>query len=451
MEKYIFDIILPHLNYWGYYVLFLMTFLETSAFLGFIVPGESMVVIAGLLASRGVLDLGDVIWVASFGAVAGDTVGYFIGYRFGEGLFLKYGRYLLIKKEYLDEAKKFFDKHGGKTVFFGRFMAWLRAFAPAIAGISKMRYPKFLLFNVAGGIVWATTFSVLGYFVGNSWDIIKIYLGRLGIFAFIIGAIIIYLYFLFTKRRRLIKEKVGWIDKRMFSQMPKTWEFVKRRFNAGEWYGWNLTISLVFLILALFSFGEIAEDFIDKENLFYLDLKVQKLVESITSPAITRFMVDITNIGGVYLIALIAAAMVLNLFYRRYWLDLFALFIAVGFGEMLLIILKLFFHRPRPSPQIISAHGYAFPSSHAFAAMTVCGFLIYMTWKLIKVKALRYIVFFFSGILIILVGISRVYLNVHWLSDVLGGYTAGVAWLLFSIVIINTVRQMTSTNRDKST
>jgi undecaprenyl-diphosphatase len=303
---------------------------------------------------------------------------------------------------------------------------------------------------VAGGIVWATTFSVLGYFVGNSWYIIKIYLGRLGIFAFIIGAIIIYLYFLFTKRRRLIKEKVGWIDKRMFSQMPKTWEFVKRRFSAGEWYGWNLTISLVFLILALFSFGEIAEDLIDKETLFYLDLKVQKLVESITSPAITRFMVDITNIGGVYLIAIIAAAMVLNLFYRRYWWDLFAFFIAVGFGEMLLIILKLFFHRPRPSPQIISAHGYAFPSSHAFTAMIVCGFLIYMTWKLIKVKALRYIVFFFSGILIILVGISRVYLNVHWLSDVLGGYTAGVAWLLFSIVIINTVRQMTSTKRDKS-
>jgi undecaprenyl-diphosphatase len=236
----------------------------------------------------------------------------------------------------------------------------------------------------------------------------------------------------------------------MLSQMPKTWEFVKRRFSAGEWYGWNLTISLVFLILALFSFGEIAEDLIDKEALFYLDFKVLRLVERITSPAITRFMVDITNIGGVYLIAIVAAAMVLNLFYRRYWWELFALFIAVGFGEILLIILKLFFHRPRPAPQIIAAHGYAFPSGHAFAAMIVFGFLIYMTWKLIKGKILRFIVFFFSGILIILVGISRVYLNVHWLSDVLGGYTAGIAWLLFSIVIINTVRQMTSTKRDKS-
>jgi len=74
-----------------------------------------MVVIAGLLASRGILELGDVIWVAFLGAIMGDTVGYFIGRRFGEGFFLKYGKYLFFRKEYLDEAKKFFDKHVGKT------------------------------------------------------------------------------------------------------------------------------------------------------------------------------------------------------------------------------------------------------------------------------------------------------------------------------------------------
>jgi membrane protein DedA with SNARE-associated domain len=83
MESKIIESLLPHLNHWGYYVLLLMTFLETSAFLVFLVPGESMVVIAGLLASRGVLELGDVIWVASLGAIMGDTVGYFIGRRFG--------------------------------------------------------------------------------------------------------------------------------------------------------------------------------------------------------------------------------------------------------------------------------------------------------------------------------------------------------------------------------
>lgn len=161
MESTILDILFPHLSHWGYSIIILMTFLETSAFLGLLVPGESVVVVAGLLASRGIFELGDVIWTAALGAIMGDTVGYFIGQRFGEGFFLKYGHYFFFKEEYLTEAKRFFDKHGGKAVFFGRFMAWLRSFAPVIAGISRMCYLKFLLFNVAGGAAWATLFSFI--------------------------------------------------------------------------------------------------------------------------------------------------------------------------------------------------------------------------------------------------------------------------------------------------
>ena len=441
MEKHILDIILPHLNHWGYYVLLLITFLETSAFLGFLVPGESMVVIAGLLASRGILELGDVIWVASVGAIMGDTVGYFIGHRFGEGFFLKYGKYFFLKKEYLDEAKGYFDKHGGKTVFFGRFMAWLRAFAPVVAGISKMHYPKFLFFNIAGGVAWAAAFSLLGYFAGNSWDMIKRYLGRFGLLAFICGALIIFLYFFLTKRRRLIQEKVGWIDKKMSSQIPKTWEFVKSRFSAGEWYGLNLTTGIILLMLAILSFGEIIEDLIDKETLFYMDFRIQRFVEGIITPQITRFMVDITNLGGVYFTVIIIGAVALYFIYRRYWWELFTLFLVAGVGVMLLIILKLSFHRPRPAPQIVAAHGYSFPSGHAFLAIIVYGFLIYMAWRLIRGEVLRFIIFSMSFIMIILVGISRVYLNVQWLTDVLGGYAVGTAWLVFSIIMVNTIRQ----------
>ncbi len=441
MEKHILNIILPHLNHWGYYVLFLMTFLETSAFLGFLVPGESMVVISGLLASRGVLELGDVIWVASLGAIMGDTVGYFIGRRFGERFFLKYGKYFFFKKEYLDEAKGFFDKHGGKTVFFGRFMAWLRAFAPVVAGISRMPYPRFLIFNILGGIVWATAFSLLGYFIGNSWDIIKIYLGRLGVFAFIFGVVIIFLYFFLTKRKRLFKEKIGWIDRKLSSQMPKTWAFIKARFNAGSWYGLNLTMGIVLFVLALFSFGEIIEDLIDKETLFYLDYRIQGFVEGIISPEITRFMVDMTNLGGVYITVTTAGVMALCLLYKRYWWKLFALFLVVGGGEIILILLKLFFHRPRPMPQLVIAHGYSFPSGHAFSAMTIYGFLIYMIWNMDKIRGLKFVVLLMSISLIFFIGISRIYLNVHYLTDILGGYAAGLAWLVFCIIMVNTIKE----------
>jgi membrane protein DedA with SNARE-associated domain/membrane-associated phospholipid phosphatase len=442
METKILDILLPHLTQWGYSIIVLMTFLETSAFLGLLVPGESVVVIAGLLASKGILALGDVILAATCGAIMGDTVGYFIGHRFGEGFFLTYGHYFFFKREYLDEAKGFFEKHGGKTVFMGRFMAWLRSFAPVVAGISKMRYSKFLLFNAAGGTAWATIFSLLGFFIGNSWGIIKVYLGRVGIFAFISGVVIIYFTF-FTKKRRLIQERVGWIDRKLSSQMPMTWGFMKGRFMSGRWYGLNLTIALLSLILALFSFSEIVEDLIGKQALFHLNFNIRCLLEGMIGPEVTRSMADIPDFGGTYLILTTIVLTFLYLVHKRDWWGLFTLFLLVGIGEILLLLLKVFFQRA--ANQLAMAHGYSFPGGHAFAAAVVFGFLIYITWKLSKSQALRFILSFISILLIILIGISRIYLDKHGFTDVLGGYTSGFAWLVLSIAIVNTMKQMIGT------
>jgi len=269
-----------------------------------------------------------------------------------------------------------------------------------------MHYHRFLFFNLAGGIAWAAIFSLLGYFVGNSWDIISRYLGRIGIFAFISGVIVIYIYFLFTKKKRLIKKKIGWIDRRLSSQLPETWDFIKARFSAGSWYGLNLTMGTVLFVLAIFSFGEIVEDLISWRCL--------------------------PTAGGV----------TLYLLYRKNWWELFTFFLVAGVGEIILILLKLFFQRPRPMPQMVAAHGYSFPSNHAFTAMIVYGFLIYIAWKSIKVGAVKFIIFSISMLLIIFVGISRIYLNVHWLTDVLGGYAAGFAWLVFSVITVNTIKQI---------
>jgi undecaprenyl-diphosphatase len=167
------------------------------------------------------------------------------------------------------------------------------------------------------------------------------------------------------------------------------------------------------------------------------------------SPQVTRFMVDITNLGGVYLIVIASGAMALFLLYKRYWWDFFAFFLAAGGGETILIVLKLLFHRQRPTAQLITVHGYSFPSGHAFAAMIVYGYLIHITWRLLKSEVLRFLIFSLSILLILLVGMSRIYLNVHWLTDVLGGYASGFAWLVFSIVMVNTMRQMTATEGNR--
>lgn len=216
---------------------------------------------------------------------------------------------------------------------------------------------------------------------------------------------------------------------------------MKRRLRAGEWYGLSLTLSLTVLLLALASFGEIVEDLIDRETLFRLDFQVQHVVERIMTPALTRVMVEVTQAGGVYLTAATAASLFFYLFRRGAWWDLFAFFLAVGAGEALLGLAKLLFHRARPFPQQVAASGGSFPSGHAFAALVVYGFLIHVVWKFTKGETPRLIVSLLSAALILLIGVSRVYLNVHWFTDVLGGYAAGLAWLLLSALMARMVQE----------
>jgi len=141
---------------------------------------------------------------------------------------------------------------------------------------------------------------LLGYLAGNSWSMIRVYLGRMGILAFLGGGVTLYLYFLLTKKRCLIGNRISWANTKLSSYMPGAWDFLRDRFRAGGWYGLNLTIALALFIVAAFSFGQIVEDLIDRETLFYLDFRIQGLAEGIINPGVTRFMVDITNLGGVY-------------------------------------------------------------------------------------------------------------------------------------------------------
>jgi membrane protein DedA with SNARE-associated domain len=445
MENKILTNLLPHLNHWGYYILFVMTFLETSAFLGLLVPGESLVGIAGLLASQGLLDIGDVIWIASLGAILGDTVGYFLGKRFGAAFFLRYGRYIFFRKEYLDEAEEFFQKHGGKAVFLGRFVGWLRAFAPVVAGISRMRYPRFLFFNIIGGISWAAGISLLGYFAGSSWEMINRYLGRLGIAAFIGGAVITYAYILSARKRHPVKAKVGWFARRLAAQIPKTWDFMKARFEAGTWYGRNMTAGILLFVLGIFLFREIVGHRLERETILYFDGLIRQLIEGVIGPAAAGLTADLVSRGAIYVTALVSILMPFYLLYKSARWELLAFFVVVGMGEGVLYLLRLFSRSLRHLPRMVTAHIqtriHDLPSSYSFSAMVVFGFLIYMAGRTMNNAVMRRVLYLLSTLLIILIGIGRLYFKVNFLS-VLGGYAAGLAWLAFGIVVVNTIRQM---------
>lgn len=179
-----------------------MTFLETSAFVGLLVPGEVTLLIAGLLAFQGVVHLWGLVVAASVGAIMGDSAGYWIGRLGGLRVLRRYGRYFFFKESYLTATQRYFQVHGGKTVLFGRFIGVVRAFGPMVAGISRMPYGRFLVYDILGAVLSVTLVLVLGFFFGESWKLISDLLGLGGTIAFGVIVAAVVAIFLFRRWRR---------------------------------------------------------------------------------------------------------------------------------------------------------------------------------------------------------------------------------------------------------
>jgi membrane protein DedA with SNARE-associated domain len=208
MQERILEFLIPYLQEFGYPTLFLITFLETSAFLGLIAPGETIIVLCGFYAYRGVLDPWLVGLVAIAGAILGDQAGYLLGRTYGQGLITRFGKFFLFDAKRLKATQKYYEKHGGKTVFFGRFMSILRSFGPVVAGIGKMPWRTFAMWSVTSCIVWGAAFTIMGYFFGKSWEVVDRYLGWGGAVAFVLGIIVV-LWFLHRKRSKDLEGEFG--------------------------------------------------------------------------------------------------------------------------------------------------------------------------------------------------------------------------------------------------
>lgn len=162
------DLIL-HLHGWvALLVVFAVPALESSAFLGFLFPGEVAVLLGGVLAFQHKVPLAGALGAAIAGAVIGDSIGFEVGKRWGRQILHgTVGR--VVKKDHLDRAERYLAERGGKAVFLGRFTAALRVLIPGMAGMSGMPYRTFVAYNVAGGTLWAGGFVVLGYVAGNGY------------------------------------------------------------------------------------------------------------------------------------------------------------------------------------------------------------------------------------------------------------------------------------------
>ncbi len=151
----------------GYGALFAIVFAESGLFFGFFFPGDSLLFTAGLLVSKGLLDLKIVLIGVAICAILGDQVGYWMGAKYGRRFFCRPGSFIF-NPEHIVKAEQFYNRHGKKTIVLARFVPAVRTFAPIVAGIARMDYRTFISYNILGGVLWTLSMVLLGYFLGSA-------------------------------------------------------------------------------------------------------------------------------------------------------------------------------------------------------------------------------------------------------------------------------------------
>lgn len=233
----------------------------------------------------------------------------------------------------------------------------------------------------------------------------------------------------------MLRDRLREIDAHLHRWAPTFWRFVKYRFRQGDAFGLGFTLAFLFVVLAMWLFLEIRADVAGRVGLFAFDARMEPALQELRTPGLTRAVIFLTNLGGTVGITVWVLALGTLLLVRRRWWDLVGLLFVSAGGGLVLRGLKFLFQRARPLERLVEVGGYSFPSGHAFGSTVFFGYVIYVAWKDVHSPARRTAITLFALFMIVAIPLSRVYLNVHWFTDVVGGVLAGSAWLVAGILV----------------
>ena len=393
---------------YGYWALFVGVFLEN---LGIPVPGETVLLAAGFFAKQGTLRLSIVIPCAIVAAILGDNFGYWIGRRGGRKFIERRGKYIGLSAKRFSTVEAHFRKRGPRTIFTARFISGLRVIAALAAGATHVPWPTFLLYNAAGAVAWATTMGFLGFLFGQSWSLLEHWVGGAGLV--VVGLVAAAILFAVLRRQRT--RIASWITERL----PE---------SVTLYEVWLLAVSLV----AIGLLGKITEDVVTREATPFDDA-VSGWITSVQFPGVHAF-VSIANALGSG--PAIIGATIVAILWRWYRRDRDGVVILTSLAvvtQLLDALLKTAVHRIRPEP----LHAYtklyvaSFPSGHAMNAIAMYGVIAILIAR--EQPRLRRLLFSIVVLISLAIGVARVYLRLHWPTDVLGGYCMGL--LLLSIAV----------------
>lgn len=422
---------------WTYLLVGVFAFAETGAFIGLVVPGETMMLLGGAVAGQGAINVYLLIAIAWFAAWAGDTVSYLIGRRLGRGFVIRHGPRFGVDHERFERVEDYFSRHGGKTIFIGRFVSLVRAFAPFIAGSSRMRYRDFISYCILGTGLWSTAHILIGYLFSRSIDTAAKYAGR---GAFLLGALIVVVVVAVVLVRRFRVEEnrraaLSWVEGRpatrwilvLARRFQPQLRFLWERVTPGGTFGLEFTSLMAVLAVSGFVLVSYAAVVSAEPGPTPGDVTAREIAEGIRAAWLTGFVKAFTALGSAPVVWPLAFICGAALALRRRWAEVCVL--AAGMALIVFGVheVKDAVARPRPADGLIAASGFSFPSGHT-AYSTFYVWLAVTTAVRLRPGMARGAAVIAAGIVLsALVGLSRVYLGVHYMSDVNGGWALGAA------------------------
>ncbi len=397
------------LSTWGYAILFIFSIVESLPLIGLAIPGAIIVIACGFFAHIGILHIVPTILIAAVGAFIGDAISYFLGKKYGYTFLTRLGKYIFLKPVHFEKAKNVLHAHPGKSLVIGRFHALSRCIMPFAAGSVEVPLYIFIPFAAFGAIAWAVFNIILGIIFGQSFLVASKYVGVIFFVALGISVLMVYSY-------RFISNFTA-----------KNKRFIDRY----QFY------PLLLNIISVYTLAKISEGVLMGNRIHRLDSYINHSLQFLRSSILTEFLVSITQVCTPTNLTIIAVLLALYFAYRHRWYYLTLLPVSLTAGLISVSLLKRSIHVLRPLHPLVQTSDFSFPSGHATLALIFFGLLAYFFKDSFKKKIWRNTYISVCVAFIILVSFSRVYLNAHWLSDVLAGLALGTFWLTFFVILFH--------------